>query len=50
MYQIQYQDKMYSNLSWDKLKKHEGICRGYRCNYVITMPDGFKITAKFEGK
>lgn len=50
MHTIQYDNTTYSNLTREALKLHEAMCRGYHWDYVITMPDGYKLTAKFEGK
>ncbi len=49
IYKIQVQGHEFTTEDWMKLKEKEAICKGMREDYMITFPDGYKLTAKFEG-
>ncbi len=49
IYRIQATGLDFKTDEWNKLKEKEAICRGMKEDYIITFPDGHKLTAKFEG-
>lgn len=48
-YKIQSNSIHFKSDDWIKIKQKEAFCKGLREDYIITFPDGYKMTAKFEG-